>query len=215
MAITTTAVAASGGGGLPGGMTTNPNHLPVYDASNNIGLYDDATQLLANVASFWTEIGYVGAYVTGATDDTYKEICSLAGSGNLFHVIPPAHTNTSDTIGFRITVDGTVYEILKAQTWYLASHSSRRIVMGASVSGQLTSKYTTSTNYLNDFAGGGQSTSVFNKHNGSIKLVPPSEIMNNGMPCLRFEESLIVEAKVTDVLTTTYSDYCGATYILD
>ena len=215
MAITTTAVAASGGG-LPGGMTTNPNHLPVYDGSNSTRLYDNNFSRLPDEVSFWAEVGKVGAYVTGATDDTYKEICSLTGGGNLFHVIPPAITNTSDTVGFKIIVDGTEYEILKTQTWYDSSNVNRRIVMGNCISNETYSRYTTSAAYLYDFAGAGQTTAVFNKHDCSISLHPPSEIINNGMPCLRFEESLIVEAKVTDVYTAApYGDYCGATYILD
>ena len=214
MAITTTAVAVSTPS-LPGGMTSDPKLLPVYDATNTVYLYDNTTQREASVESFWTELGLQGAWVTGATDDTYKEICSLTGSGNLFHVIPPAHTNTSDTIGFRITVDGTVYEVLKTQTWHNSDSDSGRVVMGTAVSNSTTARYTTASRYLADYAGGGQTTSVFRKQDANIHLIPPSEILNNGMPNLRFEESLIVETKATDVRAGTYGPRCGASYILD
>lgn len=210
MAITTTAVAVSGGGGsLPGGMTKDPKHLPAFQGQ--VRLYDSTTQHAPNAPNFWAELGRGGAYVTGAVDDTYKEICSLTGSGSLFHVVPPAHTNNTDTVSFKITVDGVEHEIVKSETWGTSNNAIFRVTLGICEgyydyqSGDYTPRY--------DFADTEQYTTFVKAINHT--MMPPTTIINKGGVFVRFEESLIVEVKVTDVDADTYSDYCGAAYILD
>lgn len=206
---------AGGGGSLPGGMTKDPRLLPCYEGTASTGLYDNTTLMFADVVGFWEEFARVGAVATTSTDDTYTEICDITGSGVLFHVVSQTPTNTTDDVTFRITVDGVEYVIAKTQTWASVASDQRRIVLGCATDAAMDSKYTVSTQHFRDFAGDGQSTQVFRKNGRSIRIIPPSEIMNNSMPCLRFEESLKVEVKVTDVFAGTYSHRCGATYILD
>ena len=206
-------VAASS---LPGGMTKDPRHLPCYDGTGTLLVYDNTGQAGSQAATFWTELDLIGAFATGSTDDTYKEVCNITGSGVLFHVVSQAITNTTDDVTFRITVDGTEYVIAKTQTWVFGGNDAYRVLLGCGVDGNtIGAKYTTTSGYLHDFAGR-SSTSAFSKNSGVITLIPPSEIMNNSMPCVRFDASLIVEVKVTDVyVADTYGAYAGATYILD
>jgi hypothetical protein len=198
---------------LPGGMTKDPRLLPCYDGTSGTNIYDGTVSQASSVLAFWTELDLIGAVATGSTDDTYKEICNITGSGVLFHVISQGITNTTDDVTFRITVDGTEYVIAKTQTWAAAGTHTSRVVLGCSAPDTLITKYSATTVFLHDFAGA-SSAQAYAK--GTANLVPPSEIINNGMPCLRFDESLIVEVKTTDVPTAfDYGAYCGATYILD
>ena len=209
-------VAASS---LPGGMTKDPRLLPVYEvdgAGTGLSLYDGGIAYGAGVAGFWTELALMGAQATGSTSDTYKEVCNITGSGILFHVVAQSAANTTDDTTFRITVDGTEYVIAKTQTLTTAASQSNRLCMGACVDASKTALYTTAAVWLQTFSGSAASTDVFKLGSGQIYMVPPSHIINNGMPCLRFDESLVVEVKVTNVYGTgTYPAYCGATYILD
>ena len=201
---------------LGGGMTKDPRHLPVYNAPT-VQVFDNTTYIAASAVGFWNEVALVGAFATGSTDDAYKEVVNITGSGVLFHVISQAMTNTTDDVTFRITVDGTEYVIAKTQTWSSAGSDAHRVVMGCCVDFATIAKYTTNPAYLYDFAGALDSVAAFSKNTGlSTTMIPPSEIMNNSMPCLRFDESLVVEVKVADVYVAgTYGAYAGATYILD
>jgi hypothetical protein len=192
-------------------VVTDPRKIPVYDLTGNgASVYEGTTTRAANTAEFWSEIDVVGAFATGATDDTYKEVCNLSGSGYLFHVIAPSPTNNTDTVSFRITVDGTVYTISKSRTWSTLSDDRDRVILGMCSAG---GTYTTAAEYLKYF-GNPQSGVVF--RTGTEFLVPPHMIVELNMPRLRFESSLVVETKVTDVYVGgTYGAHCGATYVLD
>jgi hypothetical protein len=201
---------------LPGGMTKDPRLLPCFDGTSSTSLYDSTSAQAASASGFWTELNLVGASATSSTDDTYTAVCDITGSGVLFHVVSQAITNTSDTVTFRITVDGAEYVIDKTQTWTFADQPQRRIVLGCCQATSTATKYTSGSVYFQDFAGDLASTQAFSKVGGVIYLTPPSEIMTSSLPCVRFEESLKVEVKVTDVSAVgTTPQYCGATYILD
>lgn len=211
--------APSGGGmSLPGGMTKDPRLLPVYDATGGNSLYVTSTNVSTSSANidFWNQLALIGAVASDAVSNVYKTLCNITGSGILFHVISPAIANTSDDISFKITVDGTVYEIIKTNTWNGAGNATTRAVLGASAAGQSReSLWSTNAVMLNDFAGSAPSVQAFRKATPAVTLIPPSNILTFGWPCIRFEQSLKVETKVTNVAALTNAGYCGATYILD
>jgi hypothetical protein len=203
---------------LPGGMTKDPRLMPFFQPSGDgtgSVLYDAGAALSPNALSYWQEVAKRGAYATGVADDTYKEICDITGSGILFHVIAPAYTNSTDDVTFKITVDGVEYIIVKTTELRTAGSERSRLVLGACVSNGRASQYTSANAFVYEYAGIALSNDLFTCDTGQMLLLPPDQIRTNGLPMLRFEESLKVEVKVTDVHTGTYSGYCGATYILD
>jgi hypothetical protein len=210
-----TPLAKDIGVSLPGGMTKDPKLLPVFDGTSQTIVYNASISATASSADFWTEIDLIGAYATGSTDNTFKEICDITGSGLLFHVISQAPTNATDDVAFRITVDGVEHTITKTQTLDGASNDQRRVILGACANTGYGSAFTANNAIFYDYAGG-QSDTIFLRNTAQVVLMPPAFIWLNGWPSLRFEQSLKVEAKVGDVYTAgTYGAYCGATYILD
>ncbi|RAL95612.1 hypothetical protein [Agrobacterium sp. MS2] len=214
---------SSGGGSLPGGMTKDPRLLPCYDATGVLELRQANTGAQCTVASlqFWDSIGWHGAFAASSTDDTYNTVCDITGSGFLFQVISQAITNVTDDVTFRITVDGTEYVIAKTQTWASAvSDNGRRVVLGAC--GSVANFYDAANGtWLRGFPSNASSASIQSFRSfgsgAAAHLLAPESIVTHGLgPYVRFDASLKVEVKVTDVYTVqTYGGRCGATYILD
>lgn len=207
--------------GLPGGMTKDPRLLPCFDCTYQMELkFQTTAQYLATSATFWTAIDAVGAFATTSADNTYTTICDLTGAGVLFHVISQEITNTTDDVTFRITVDGIEYVIAKTQTWQVAPSSyGGRVGLGLFSSNAAV--FDTSGTWFRGFPSGVDWTQAFTNFGGSGSgatghPISPETIMRNGWSCVRFEKSLKVEVKVTDVnVASTYGQRCGATYILD
>ena len=214
---------SSGGGSLPGGMTRDPRLLPCFDATDilEIKQSSSSTQYTVSSIAFWDSIGWHGAFAASSVDNTYKTVCDITGSGFLFHVISPAITNTTDDVMFRITVDGTEYVIAKTQTWNKSGNANgSRVVLGAC--GYTGSFYSSSDGIWIRGWPAASSTAAIQSFRalGSgafAHLLAPENIVTHGYgPYVRFDASLKVEVKVTDVYTVqTYGDRCGATYILD
>ncbi|WP_312222562.1 hypothetical protein [Rhizobium rhizoryzae] len=211
--------ASSGGGmSLPGGMTKDPRLLPVYDATGGVNVYVGTTSTSMNTVNldFWNQVALIGAVSSTATSNVYTTLCNITGAGILFHVISPAIANVTDDVFFKITVDGTVYEIIKTNTWGIANATTSRVVFGSASSGSVASSlWATAAAMVTDYAGSAQSVQAFRKATSSVFLNPPSHIMTFGWPCLRFEQSLKVEVKVSNIASAGNSAYCAATYILD
>lgn len=210
---------SSGGGSLPGGMTKDPRFLPMVDGTNV--LFAASTSGAGNTpdsATFWggTILGFasIGAVLSTANDNTYGTICDLTGRGYLFHVIPPLHAAATDTISFRITVDGTEYLIEKTGQLYSTSQAGRLVLGCASPLGGGESSFFTGQNIAGFGQDNGSTIGSF-RFSGNAMLFQPWRILMEGRPCVYFEESLKVETKVSALgASGTYCQYSAATYKL-
>lgn len=199
---------------LPSGWVKDPRLLPIHDAGVALG----ASMGGPNAANFWSAnfgIASVGAALATAAANVYGTICDLSGRGLLFHVIPPKH-NAGATVSWRITVDGEVYEIVRAGPWRSVNQTGRAVMGG--VTHSLSSEYTSAGAQTEHFGADGSYAAKDRVRSAvsSPTLIQPWKLLRMSHPILYFEESLKVETKSSfiEASNTTYDWYSGATYMM-
>lgn len=201
---------------------TNPKHLVNVSVQNDkLGLKNTlTTQQLSDAASFFTTIATRGASASITVADTYVTLCDLTGAGFMVNAISPTHT-ASFTPTIRITVDGIAYTIAPsaAQTAYyrfvlgtLTNYLSIVSVSTAAVAGDIISPNSAQDS---GFAGSRTGGVVQASTNGVLGVPSPDAALSYGFPVLRFESSLKVEVKCSDLSGTAADKQCGVTYRLD
>lgn len=216
---TRSASAASQGGTF----SKNPAHLPLVltVSANNVKLkyaqsgwyLDDTNGGVAGGAG--TSIARSGAVVEIAAADTWTTVCDVTGSGFLTAAIAPTY-NISAVFApsLRITVDGVehVFTAASAPAAYsrlvLGGMPNIDPVVGTTTSGPGIGDY-------NDLGFGGAAA-----HNGifvaDYVLIPsPQAFISLGGRSCRFDQSLKVEAKCSQLGSTAANKAAYAVYQLD
>ena len=208
----------------PSRYITNPKQL-------QMGAADEASMYLktgvgaatncsaANASAFFTALALRGAQTSVTVADTFVTVANQTGAGFAFNFILPTYAG-AHTPTLEVTVDGVLYTIAPSAT--LAS--TRRMVVGPVTSGNpVTSVGTNPINSEVLLVNGGADPGFAVANVGGlfglaatiIGVPTPEKIMAYGMPCLRFESSLLVRMK-TDLLAAAAGDrICGATYRMD
>ncbi|MFZ2309593.1 MAG: hypothetical protein WAW73_19645 [Rhodoferax sp.] len=201
---------------------TDPKHLNLMSVQNDkLGLKSAANAAtLSDVAGFFTAIDKRGATASIAGADTWVTLCDLTAAGFLFHVISPTHTGTH-TPSIRITRDGVETTITPSavQTAYY------RMVIGT-LTNYLTVVGNTAASVAGDIIGpntsndpgftGARTGGVVQAATTVLFGIPsPEAILSMGWPALRFETSLKVEVKCSNLSATAADKQAGAIYRLD
>lgn len=208
--------------GVGGGRwITNPKHLPLHVMQSGAILVKSSTAgtYAANNPAIYTSLANRGAQASISVADTYVTIANLSGAGFLFNVISPTHS-ASFTPTIRITVDGTVYTFAPSSS----IGSGYRLLLGPLIPMQPATAAGATASTVGDiplplngndpgFAYGSVG-GVPNIGNNS-GLLTPEQILSMGWSCLRFEQSLLVEAKCSLLSGTSVDKSCAATYRLD
>ena len=203
---------------------TNPKHLPAAET-------DEATMYLkltsststncsaANAAAFFNALALRGAQASVSVANTFVTLANLTGAGFAFNFILPTYAG-AHTPTLEVTVDGVLYTLAPSAT--LAA--TRRMVVGPVTSGSpVTSVGTNPINSEVLLVNGGADPGFAVANVGGlfglaatiIGIPTPEKIMTYGMPCLRFESSLLVRMK-TDLLAAAAGDrICGVTFMMD
>jgi len=196
--------------------TTNAKHLPALVAPiGNFRIKNAATTNdSSNNASYFASLALRGAQTSITVADTWTTIASVRASGVFVAALSPTHT-ASHTPSIRITVDGTVYTFTPSA----AQSATHRLCVGHVINGYSTSAtdgFIVGVNSAND--GGFESAAVGGYPvlaSGQVSLITPESALMAGLPLLRFEKSLKVEAKCSLLSATAVHKQCGAVYRVD
>ena len=162
-----------------------------------------------NAAAGWAVLASAGATAQVSVDDTFTTILDIvSGAGVVTNFILPGVNASGNIVTLKITLDGVVFTVA-----FTASNAADRFASGMfediSVS-----------NYASGFATWGTlpqtslATRLIDSSHTVYGLVTPSNSLALSRN-LRFESSLKVEMKCSDVSTLTFRDYCAVIYILD
>jgi hypothetical protein len=201
---------------------TNPKQLPVAIVNEaNLSLKTSATVTnnftAVNSATSFTAMALRGAQTSVAVADTYVTLANLTGSGFLFNVICATNTGAGYTPTIRITVDGTIYTISSSST----VNATFRLVLGALISAapSVSAIGAVGTDIISPNAGpdnGFSGANVGGLYNpATASIMTPEMILAYGLPCLRFETSLIVEMKASLLASSANDRIGGVSYRLD
>ncbi len=188
-----------------------PAQLPASVViSANTYLQNTGNTYTASDAGFWSSIANAGAIVSVTAADSWTQVCSVTGAGYLGFAISPMHTS-AHVPELRITADGVARTITST-----ATPANYRCVVGA-----LCQSYISSTgpvlptnNYYDYGFIAKSGTEVF-RTVARAHAFRARQMVASGLPVLRFEQSLVVEAKTNINGLTTPNSYAGAAYCLD
>lgn len=166
-----------------------------------------------NAAGFFTGDGYSmdrqGAQDdTNWTADTYKTIVNLTAtkSGLLTGFVGPTLPTAADTCTIRVTVDGVAATLVGT-----AQENAARIIFGPLPA--IETVFTTA-NRLIASMGAAPSDGITLRGNAGT-VIGPMDALFYGCPVIRFNASLLIEAKISVNLTTTTNveRRCGVYYL--
>jgi hypothetical protein len=211
----------SGGGG-DSAIVTDPNKLPkiIIDSGGFIKRDVQRQEINQNTGYGRDAIQNYGVWSNVIGSDTYNTIVDVTGSGYLYWCISSTQQlSSNDIVTIKITVDGVATEI-SGTINSRASNSGDRLFIGAySQRAQGTS--TTGYNGYNGSSDGGYrsdnrtsfpTNGIDRKYDASI--ISTDAFQFPGMPKLRFETSLKVEAKIGNY-EATFIRFAAAAYKLD
>jgi len=208
-----------------GNLTHNPHKLSWHVGKEDnfgLGFFGDSTGGAAYRVNFFDDAAtwvILDAWADTAThvdttdDDDYKGVTDYTGSGVLTNIILPGVTALGDVVTAKVTVDGAEYEIA-----FTAEDDAKDRFCSGKVMQH------------SDYGSRGESSTVWGdsgivsgiacRHTrttltqGYSALCTPSNTLS-GAPCLRFETSLVVEMKCSDVCDTDERDRCAVVYFID
>lgn len=201
---------------------TNPKHLPVSTVNQaNLSLKTSATVAnnftAVNSAASFTAMALRGAQTSVAVADTYVTLANLTGAGFLFNVICATNTGAVYTPTIRITVDGVVYTISPSST----VNATFRMVLGVLIAAapSVSAIAAVGSDIISPNAGpdnGFSNANVGGLYNPAVAAITtPEMILAYGLPCLRFESSLLVEMKTSLLASSANDRLGGVSYRLD
>ena len=189
----------------------DPRVLPLSHSQYGAGQsYRTSSLSLAGTSAFWFTLTESGARTTVDAADTFYTICDITGRGFLLNLVSTAWYNT-ETVTFRITVDGVVYTIAKTCTE--SASDGYRLIMGGFV---VTPWNTTVVNGNLGTSNQGAMTPAVT---GVLKIkeytiIHPALAFQEGFPSVRFDYGLKVESKSSVLQATSWPRNTGALYIL-
>lgn len=162
-------------------------------------------------ACFSSYLANRGAVAQVTSADTWTTVCNISGGGYLGWVVAP-HT-TSDTM-LRITSDGiarTITSTSNVSGYRLFAGSFWGGYQATAVGGTIPGSV---ANYYDRGYTAPTGSELFRKiQQGSV--YPTANMLVCGLPVLRFETSLLVEAKTAANGLSGANAYAGAAYCLD
>lgn len=199
------------GSGSSGGGSSPFN----YDAKTMIPFWayymrvkqTSSSVLISNGLSFWTDrmahFGAVG-FITAA--DTWVTICDVTGGGFLLNAIAPRPASGSAIETIEITVDDVV------TTFSFNTTGAYRLCVG-SFSDYITTSSSSSSDYSRYPSSTGDVDGL--RYLNNVYVKDPHYLAMEGVPMIRFDQSMSIRMKCSVYQTTNYSHYCGASYFLD
>ena len=212
--------AATGGG--DSAIVTDPSKLPAVSTwSNTLQTKYDNNPYASSTSQFWETIEHSGARAVMVSNNAYRTVVDLTGSGYFYYGVSPCGSGNS-IVTARFTVDGVVTEIPMTLNKYSAT-SNGRALFGAYTAG--TSNSASSTIVGWNQAGGDYGYEI-NRTNFSplasenyqvkgIGLLRADFFNFPGAPKLRFETDFKLEFKIPVVNSASYGNFTGAVYKLD
>lgn len=193
---------------------TNPKHLPIFLAENTYVLIKTAntSSQPATAGPFFDNMAFVGAQAAVTVADTYVTVADLTGAGFMFNCVSPcgdvAHTPT-----IKLTVDGVVHTFAPSANTVATS----RLYLGPLTSGIDTaaSGADMGPNGSTDYGFNVVSIGGIENVKYGVGIPVPTRILAAGWPCLRFETSLKVEMKCSDLSADAQKVKCAVTYRMD
>lgn len=192
---------------------------PVVAARGRISLKTASNLVSADsTAAFWTALDLQGAFSSVATNDVYATAVDITGSsGVVCCVIGSASGDAADNGFIRVTVDGTVREFSTTR-----AVGQRRLILGHySNQTPATSSVTANTTHIQDmFDSPGFNVEdgflvASESSQGNAYIQPVQQARNNGSILLRFNSSLKVEAKESNVQANAENNKFGVVYAID
>lgn len=183
---------------------TDPTQMPIYSATSAT-LNTSINDFASTVAGFFTgnndSVDRYGVQDdTNWTANTYKTILSLTATkaGYVSTLIGPTHATAGDTLIWRLTVDGGAPAyVLTAGT---AQANTSRIVIGNVMDNR---SYTTAGRFLLLNSVGAPSDGITADISAQPTWIGVHLAFWTGSPLLRFNSSLLVEAKASQNITAT------------
>lgn len=210
--------AAAGSGVAVSRWITDPRQLPMFDvaeASLNIksALATASNCTASNAPTFFGDMANKGAQTSVSVANTFVTLSSLTGHGFLFNVVAPCYDAGTYTPTLEITVDGVVYTITPSTP--LAS--THRMVWGAiTCSESINGVASTGLDIIVPNSGADEGFATANVGNllgrGQIAIASPDVMLSYGMPCLRFEQSLLIRFKTDQLAGSAGNKIGGASY---
>ena len=222
MSIVITPASASSGSG---GNFVTPNEMVCYQIETNTsppyGLMDyspihgQTSADYSNVnTDFWAQFIKVGDWVDYANHEVgaYKTVVNISGSkAGIFGGVVGPQPSGLEPATFKITVDGTEYEITAPTPTTYYARSALGTIIAATGSGYGANfpymSASTGITYTSEFVGSPEQMQVVDPY-----LVSPLFALLDGRPVVKFEESLKVEMKqATNRFFNTMANW-GATW---
>jgi len=208
-----------GGGGL---FITDPRHMPhTRVTDSNLYIKDQVnTSKASNNAGFYTGMALQGAASAITVADTFINLLSYSsGGGFLFHVVAPTHSGTN-TQTIEYTIDGGT-PITIANTAVFAAQS--RLVMGVTTPGApvITTAGTYNEDQViqisgyNDVGFQGRIGGINTRSTGKFTLPDEQMIMAYRLPCLRWEQSILVRVKNSGLSAVAVDKQCACAFKVD
>lgn len=176
--------------------------------------YAPASQAYLNADEFWTALANRGAYVACSAADTWYTVCNLSGAG-YFGWAMGTYVAGANSQKIRITADGVTATFSEPNCM-----SGYRLAVGGgwATTPFLTGASNASAVAINSYFDYGflaKSGNDVTRKIASIYFAPTSVMVAVGIPVLRFEQSLKVEAWTNTNGLTGNNAYAGAAYCLD
>jgi len=212
----------SGGGG--GEIyITNPFHLPRTLVAGGRLYYKKSITTLNSIQDnngYGTIMDGPGnmATVEAVTDDTYVTLLDITGSG-FMNTLVGLGANTGTTSTIKITVDGTVYNMIHDY----AGVAGSKLLIGSYLNTIGNTSQTTNYDPLNSsvsygfYDGFTLSDTTNNNYGMNVenKLLIPSYVSEAiGLPRLRFNESIKIEVKQNTIYSSGISSKAFVQYTL-
>jgi hypothetical protein len=195
-------------------LTSGANKVGLKYGQTSIAV-DDTNGGIAAVGAFVTAVNKSGAAIEISDANTWSTVCNLTGSGFLTAVIAPTTNLTASFIpSIRITVDGVEYEFTTAS----APAAYSRLVLGGIPALIPIANTTSASAGIGDYSDIGFGGS--NTHNGLfvseyVYIPQPHRTIAAGFAACRFEQSLKVEAKCSELASAQPPRGAYAVYQLD
>lgn len=180
----------------------NPNHMPLQFVQGGGYLTLKAAQTTSysdSISSFFTSGANNGATANAVIANTYFTVCNITGGGVLTAVVSPnTSSNVNADIGIKITIDGTIFEVVKNNNGLLGGRRYR-LVLGALTPQASTSSTTEGGVEPNGYYDNGFIDAAVNGVAATYQksICTPQNALAYGFPVLRFESALKVECKIS------------------
>lgn len=188
---------------LPSHYITDIKEFPPYivgGSSSGLCLYVSGTKYVSNTSSFWLNLGYVESIVLSTpTDAAWNTVGEIkGGAGIITNLVGGVPNGASKAHGFRLTIDGVMYET------YIPSSSmnnSMRLAWG-----YFGKEYGTSWN--------GPYQNIMRLAGSEVQVYSPMYMLNQKLPGLYFANSFKFEVYCEEYYADQYTEKSAIMYYM-